>query len=687
MKQKIYAIIDFETYSEVDLKLVGAYEYSMHPTTEILCASWTWGTRRGLQNAEIKGTWSPRWDLDSDTTGKSDFSGFYDLIMDTNFTLVAHNAYFEQCILRNVFARKYMYSKRAEILEATPPSRFICSAAMASACAFPRSLDGVSQALKLEVTKDLIGNALIKKWCKPRTPSKTDPRTRHDDEREFSRIVEYCESDILVTAEVFCRLPLLSDFEQKIWELDQRINFRGFSVDRPLVDTVLKLIDVESKALDAETNRLTMGLVESARQPIPLREFLKDEGLFLPDMTKLTIEDALKSGEGTPTGRRLLALRQASSKSSTAKYEAFSLRSATDGRLRDNLVYHASTTGRWGGSGVQPQNLPRPTIKDGLEACDDIRSGVASEGLLATLETLRMLYGDPMEVFSSIIRNMIIAPTGEIFDIADYNAIEARVLMWLVGDTKALENYAKGVDQYRVTAASIFNRSPDSIEKDSFERFTGKETFLGSGYGMGWAKLHLTCNSKGIKLSEDLSKRAIDAYRRDHPKVVRFWKDIELAAISAVEHPGSLSEVLGLKLYYDRKTLWCQLFSGRKIAFQSPSVRYDMNQWGHKNPTLYHYSTNPITRKWENGKTWGGVLTNNVIQGIARDIMAAAIYRIEKTKTRKVVLSVHDELIATRKIIKGGSIKEFIKLMEELPEWAKGCPIKVEGFSSTRYRK
>lgn len=351
-RKRIYCVLDYETFSEAPLKKVGAFEYSVHPSTDILCAAWRVGTREDLPKAKTH-WWSP-------LLGGGDLGTLYQSLLSPDVTIVAHNALFEQVITRNVFAVKHMYSKREELQ--LPPNRWICTAALGAALALPRSLEGMGSALKLRAQKDMAGHRLMMKWCKPRKPTKHDKSTRHSDPSELKALIRYCQKDVDVETALFLKLPPLTPTERKLWVLDQQINLRGFAVDRDLVGRILELIAVETGRHGKKTEELSLGLFSTTRKVQAVLNWLEAEGVYLPNLQKKTVEDAINGGMVKGAAKEMLKLRQAVSKTSTAKYEAFEMRSRHDGRLRDILVFHAASTGRWGGAGVQPQNFPRGTI-------------------------------------------------------------------------------------------------------------------------------------------------------------------------------------------------------------------------------------------------------------------------------------------------------------------------------------
>lgn len=670
-KDQRYLILDYETFSEAKLKNTGSYEYSRHPSTEILCAAWKLGTREELRAGVPTKSWSP---LLPDP--RRHFAELLRAFRDPSVVLVAHNAFFEQVITKNVFATKVMPSKRSE-LASIPPERWLCTASLAAALALPRKLEKACLALNLPFQKDMEGHRLMLKWCKPRKPTKRNPKTRHDDPEELNRLVEYCVKDVDAETALFLYAPPLNPTERKVWVLDQKINLRGFAVDRPLVATILEMIAEESKNLNRETEEMSFGTLLSATQRDGVLDFLAAEGVKLPNLQAKTVSDAIETGLVEGDAKRMLELRQAISKTSTAKYVAFDSRSASDGRLRDILVYHAASTGRWGGAGIQPQNFPRGSIKNTIQAAEILKEG--------DLELVRMVYGNPMDAFSSCLRNMIVAPEGKILDVADYAAIEARVLFWVARHEAGVKAFIENRDLYRELATKIFGVSLDSVTGD--QRFVGKQATLGCGYSMGWRKFMATCEKLGQEVPPEVAQTAVNAYRAVNAPVVKTWDMMNRAAIAAVMNPGKRYSINRVTWFVNGKFLFCELPSGRRLAYYGPSVCYEPTPWGEKRPVLYHWGVDSYTKKWVNAKTYGGKLVENVVQAISRDLMAEAMLRIEAAGPWEITLSVHDELIAERDLKKGGSNAEFCRLMAEFPEWAEGCPVKVEGWEGKRYKK
>lgn len=698
MDNNRYLILDYETRSEADLKKTGGYEYANHPSTKILCASWRMGTRTelreqirqkrawemtsqsamGKQNPHAAKVWSSAFD-DSDRPNE-----LVKHLADPDVTVIAHNALFEQVITRFVLTRylKWAAPFTSRLISELPHDRWMCTASMAAALALPRNLEGACASLKLPIQKDMEGRRLILKYCKPRKPSKKNPSRWFSSARDLRRIMLYCQNDVDAETMLFLTIPPLTDEERRVWLLDQKINFRGFEADREMVDATLKMIAQETINLNRETTVMTNGTPGSTTQRDGVLRWLHGKGVFLPDLRAKTVADAISAGLVEGDAKRLLEIRQAVSKTSTKKYSAFEARSRTDGRVRDILVYHTASTGRWGGAGVQPQNFPRGTIDDTVLASEVLRTG--------DLEFVRLIYGHPMGVFSSCLRSVIKAPEGKELFCADYAAIEARVLFWVAKHAAGLKDFHENKPMYEKMAQVIY--AVEILEKvTKLQRQVGKQAFLGCGYGMGWKKFVMTCKNFGIEIDEETAQIAVQAYRTLHAPVVKLWGNLDRAAIEAVKRKGTTFKINhttwwveplpGTKLEF----LWCELPSGRRLAYFGPQVKYERTPWDEKRAVLYHWGVNPLTRKWESSGTYGGRLAENVVQAISRDLMASAMLRIEE-RGYELILTVHDEILAERQI-GTGSVDDFSELMAGVPPWADGCPVKVEGWSGPRYRK
>lgn len=676
---KHYLVLDYETRSIAPLKKTGAHEYATHAWTRILCAAWRIGTRDSLRSAPTK-SWSPFLD------GAIVPQELVEALADPDVTIVAHNALFEQVITRHVLTRYTIGPKKKEIIKNLPPARWECTAALAAALALPRKLEGAAMALGLVSQKDIIGHKLMLKYCKPRKPTKKNKNIWHNSAAELRRIVEYCVKDVDTEVELFLASPSLTALERKVWELDQKINLRGFKIDRQLVDTILKMVEEETGNLNRETDEMTLGALASTAQRDGVLEFLEREGVRLPNLQAKTVSDAIASGMVAGEAKRILEIRQAISKTSTAKYKAMEMRSRTDGIVRDILLYWGASTGRWGGMGVQPQNFPRGIQGlDAWGAVEVLRTG--------DLELVRLLYGDPMTLFASCLRAMIVARDGYEFHCADYVAIETHVLFWIARHEEGLRALRARRDLYKEMAADIYGLPLDKIAKESRERFVGKESVLGCGYQMAGPTFRKNCIKKGVEISEDMAKLAVSKYRQKHSPVVKTWSNLERAAIAAVKNKGKRYSINRTTWYVKGRFLYCELPSGRCLAYYGPAVR-TVVKWDEEKEALHHWGMNNYTRKWEFAPTYGGKLTENVVQAIARDFMAEAMLRLEEHGF-DVVLSVHDELLSEAPKGKFDPTAPigthfdgvYSRLMTQNPAWGADCPIRVEGWKGPRYKK
>lgn len=664
-------VIDVETRSECDLKRAGGYEYSRHPSTEIICFGYQ------IDNGPRK-IFYPFW-------GERMPDDLVRALCTPGVRLIAHNAFFEQMLLAHCFISKYLNLASSAAIDtirklfAFNPKNWTCTAAKCRAHALPGALEKACLAAKLPIEKDKVGHKLMLKLCKPRKTwlLKGTGDKYSGTHAEFIRLGDYCLIDVGAEKMLHNYIPDLSPYEQRVWELDQKMNYQGVKADVDACKLILGMIEKEALVLKTEVDSLTMGIVESAAQRAEVLDFVRSEGLELPNLQAKTVKDALAKGGMSEVAKRLLEIRQVVSKTSTAKYKRFIERAGSDVRVRDLLVYHGPTTGRWaGGGGVQPQNFPRGLIEDTDQAIDVILSG--------DIELIRMIYADPMMTFSSCLRGMITATPGKLLFGADYNAIETRVLWALAGHSRGLKLFTDGVDSYKDMASAIFKKPISEISKN--ERQLGKKAVLGCGYGMGHKKFMTTCHAEGMNdVDTKLAKTAVDAYRDLHSPVKDLWSLLERAAVFAVHNPTKKVNVKGVTWFMSDlgDFLYCKLPSGRLLSYPYPSIKVEPTPWGEPKPVLYYWGLNSFNRKWMEEKTYGGKLTENLCQAIARDIMVHGMFNVEAAGYN-LLITVHDELIAEAEV---GDVKEFEQLITDLPEWAKGYPITAEGFQSFRYKK
>lgn len=688
LDSKIYCVLDYETFSECDLKRAGGWEYSVHKSTEILCAAFRTGTKATLRTAKTN-LWLP---------GIYD-DGFADLLRalrNPEIDLVAHRAGFEQMITRNVFGPKYMASKLSE-LQSIPVERWHCTAALSRSIGIPGSLEGAGAALRLKVQKDPEGKKLIRELCIPRKPTKADPSTRNQNPERLKRLAEYCVQDTDTEVELFLKLPPLHPKERKFWCLSERMNLRGFAVDRKLVSGALKLISKESIRLDSRAAELTGGKLSSARQRNAVLKFVRHGGISLPDLKAKTVQDTLKntSPKGKERAYELLQIRDLISRSSTAKYAAFEIRSRSDGIARDNTTWFGAHTGRDAGGGLQPHNLFKTLLKQ-----DELEAGLM---LMHRVDhhAIEALFPKPMELYASALRSCIVAGKGNTLEVGDFATIEVRVLFWLANEQFGLKQFANNEDLYCYMAGKIYGEDPAEIlkaykagDKDAAKkRQLGKQTVLGAGFGMGLGgeKFYLTAQQYGLDISMDIAQAAVRSYRETYPRVPIFWKNLEAAAILAVRNPGKRYRIGHLVWAMEGDSLTCTLPIGRKLHYYGAKIGMKPTLYGPR-PTLMYLGVLSPSKIFGRIDSWYGKLTENCVQGVARDCLYESLLALEEEEIRLPVLAVHDEVVCKRSVLSQpenaeGMLPGFLNTMGGARGWAVGLPIKVEGWSETRYRK
>lgn len=665
--------LDFETYSEVDIKKVGAWAYSCHPSTEIICM----GSACGGHRSEI-----PYLATDIIAIATT----IEAIVITAEQMLTAWNSFFELSIIVNTLPRQYIKSIREKHGEGRyqfygrsfsdaenwkkkclDMSLWDDTAATAAALALPRTLGDCAEALGLpnDQQKDKRGKYLIQRLCKPyRGERVRDPEL-------LEELYEYCKQDVITENAVSRKLRPLSKQERAVWELDQTINARGVPVDTRSVSDAIHLIDQTTEQLNKKVERITNGALVNVSQRARVLDYINEQGISLDAFDKVTLEKTLKRKDLPQDVRQLIEIRQQTGKTSNAKYATLNSIVSTDGRARGLLLYHGASTGRWSGRLFQPQNIPRGTVNN-PDACISLFHQ-------RDPELIEMLCGDAMDVLSSCLRGMICASPGHVLFISDYSAIEARVLAWLTHQKDVLEVFRTHEKLYEHTASKIYKKPVEGITGD--ERFVGKVASLALGYGGGVAAFVSMAEVYGVNIDEAFAEKIKTDWRRSNRNIVNYWYDCERAAIDAVKSPGSTHKVNNIRFGVRGDFLFIVLPSGRPLAYYKPDIgtgRFD-------NECVTFMGTNSVTRKWERQQTYGGKLVENITQAVARDLMANAMGVVENSGYH-VVLSVHDELIAEVPE-RFGNIEEFNRLMCNTPNWAKGLPISAKGFTSKRYKK
>lgn len=696
---------DFETKSRSNLKKEGAYKYSLDPTTRATCLAFKiWGepTVYFLPYHVVNRQWR-----DQDPKLKK----LWLRLIAEEYEFSAHNSFFERCIYDNIMVARLGWPK-------IPPRLRRCTAAKARACAIPGNLEGAGEAMKLIVQKDRRGYQAMMATCKPtrkfnewvktdidlkagrrvgpkrmkaHTPKPPPEFLEPEAAPEvFQTLYTYCKIDVRAEEALDDALPDLPPDELEIWHLNQRMNWRGLRFDKPLVEKIVGIMQKDHGRKAEELDELTAGFVKSAGCIQSILEFLEDEGVELPNLQAKTIEDTLKNFELSDRARSLLELRKALSMASTKKYKKFLERGTPDGRVRDILVYHGASTGRESGSGINPNNFPKGLLK----VDPKFPYAAVNDVLEFSEEALKFFYGeDGLGVlFSAILRNMIIPEDGWEFYVADFSKIELAILWWLSDNKAGLEILRSGKDPYIFMAAENTGKTYEEVEagvaaeeKWAMDaRQLGKAQILGCGYGMGVTKFQMTAwSSYRLKLTIEQSERAVYGYRKANKPVKDLWWEYEQAACKAVDS-GRVQHAGKCKFYVEGRFLKIELPSGRRLSYLDPIVGWRNTTVGNRK-SLEFWGVDKSKKKVHLERTWGGTITENVCQAVARDIMMPALKRAEK-RGYQAALSVYDEGLCQRKI-GSGSVDEFVKLLCELPPWARGLPLEAKGWNGPRYKK
>lgn len=632
--------IDFETRSAADLRKTGVYAYAADPSTDVWCMAYSW-------DGEDVRVWSPGDPIDTELE---------DWIVEGG-KLQAWNANFERVIWNTIMAPRYNWPR-------TRSGQWYCTMAQASTAGLPRALGQAAAVLGVEEQKDKVGQALMMRMARPR---RTEPDGTHvwwNTADKIAALVDYCRQDVRTEMDVSTHIPYLSDSERQLYLLDQRINDRGVLLDRDLLDRVRVLADESKAEIDAEINRLTRGEVRSATNGMHLVAWLRKYGVLTSSVDKQAVAEILAVPDLHPVIRRVLELRQAGAKSSTAKLNAMEYAASADGRMRGLLVYHGAATGRWSGKLVQPQNFPRPVRKQA--ELDVIIDKLKADQSVAD-------HGYGTEIAADLLRSMIIAAPDHRLMFADYSAIEARVLAWVAGQKDLVETFAKGGDVYRKMAAAIYETTPEQVTDN--QRQIGKMATLGCGYGMGGKRFAEQCATMGIAVDVEEAQRIVAIYRQENDRIAAYWRDLEAEFLQLTSEALEQGETI----------VRLPLRSGRSLTYRNPRIVQRETPWGTPQDIVEIDTLNSVTRQWVTQKVWGGLLVENVVQATARDLMAGAMMRLEQ-KGYPVIMSVHDEIIC--EVPDGfGSLDEMIEIMTNPPAWASGCPIAAEGKEGPRYRK
>ncbi len=639
-----YLSIDIETYSSVNLQKAGVYKYAESPDFDIL-----------LFGYSVDGGAVQVIDL---ACGEKIPAEIADALSDESVIKWAFNAQFERVCLSN-----YLDTWLS-------PDSWHCTMVWSATLGLPLSLEGVGAVLGLEKQKLTEGKNLIKYFCVPCAPTKTNGgRTRnlpqHDMEK-WEQFKAYNLRDVETEMSVqkkLTRFPV-PDFIWNEYHLDQEINDRGIGLDMTLVEQAIAIDSISRKSLTQRIQNLTD--LDNPNSVAQMKGWLSDNGLEMDTLGKKAVAETFKTAP-----KRLadvLSLRQQLAKSSVKKYTAMQTAVCKDSRARGMFQYYgANRTGRFAGRIIQLQNLPQNHMSDLADARALVRSG--------NYDALELLYDDIPDTLSQLIRTAFVPQDGRKFIVADFSAIEARVLAWLAGEKWRMQVFADGKDIYCSSASQMFGVPVEKHGINGHLRQKGKIAELALGYGGSVGALK-SMGALEMGLTEEELQPLVNAWRNANPMITALWWDIDRAVKTTVrEHIPT--EVAGLKFTYESGFLFMRLPSGRRLAYVKP--RMGINQFGSESVT---YEGVGATKKWERLESYGPKFCENAIQAIARDIL---MYAMQTLRNCSIVAHVHDELIieADRRM----SLSAVCEQMGRTPPWAKGLLLRADGYECDFYKK
>lgn len=585
-----------------------------------------------------------------------------DALEDESVIKYAHNANFERVNLS-----RYLGYPTGTYLD---PSSWRCTMTWAAYLGMPLSLAGVGSVLGLDKQKMSEGKDLIRYFCVPCKPTKSNGgRTRNKPEDapdKWEMFKKYNKRDVEVEMEIEQKL-LKFPVPEFVWEeyhIDQVINDNGVSLDMTLVDSAIEMDGNVREELKSRMQAITE--LENPNSVQQLTQWLGDNGLEVESLGKKDVKKLVDEVDGEM--KEVLLLRQQLAKSSVKKYQAMQNAVCDDGRARGMFVFYgANRTGRFSGRLVQMQNLPQNHLSDLAEARELVRQG--------NVDAVKMLYGDVPDTLSQLIRTAFIPKKDNLFYVADFSAIEARVLAWLAGEQWVLDTFEAGGDIYCATASRMFGIPVEKHGVNGEYRQKGKQATLSCGYGGGvGALIAMGAIESGMK--EEELKPLVDAWRQANPRIVRLWNTVDMAAKKAIKEKTTV-KLDNLTFTYQSGFLFITLPSGRQLAYVKP--RMGENRFGGESIT---YEGVGATKKWERLETFGGKLVENIVQAISRDIL---VYAMRTLRCCSICMHIHDELVIEAD--PAVSLEAICEQMGRIPPWAPGLVLRADGYMTPFYKK
>lgn len=633
--------IDIETKSSVDLTKCGVYPYSEDKNFKILLIAYAFDDEEVSVIDLEKGEQLP--------------GRLSQAILDPKITKYAFNANFERVCLS-----KYLNT----YLE---PKSFKCTQAMALRLGLPYSLDSVSEILNLDVKKDKEGKSLIK-YFNNHNPS--------DDLVKWEKFKNYCKRDCIVERDIRRKLEKYktTPFEEEVYIIDQKINDRGVSIDKKLIDKAIELNLYSEKILKEKLKTLTN--IDNIKSPSQVKKYLVEKhNIKINSLSKENVEKLIKETKDESL-KEILTLRQMLSKTSIKKYEAMKRTISNDNTIKGLFKYYkANKTGRWSGKLVQVQNLPQTNFKN----MDLPRNILKENNTNDSYELLEILYENTQIVLSNLIRTAFIPGKNKKLIISDFSAIEARVLSYISREKWRIEVFNTHGKIYEANAAKMFNVDINTISKDSKLRQSGKIAELALGYQGGINAL-IKMGADKMGLSKFQMESIVKSYRKANINIVNFWKSVERASISCVKYKTNV-KFNNLEFIYGDNYMFIVLPSNRPLAYFNPKIEIDKN---FNREVLTYKSINQTTKRFEKTYTYGGKLTENIVQAISRDILALKMIDLENNGY-EIVMHVHDEVVL--EVDEDVNVDKINTIMEKDIDYLNGLKLKVDTGVSYYYKK